>query len=65
MNTTSSLEEDEDVEMVMHIGDISYAVGYLSEWDHSLWQVTLYAYIYIHTYIYREREIHGSISSVK
>ena len=32
-NTTLRIQEDKDIDMVLHIGDISYACGFLSEWD--------------------------------
>ena len=32
-NTTRQIAEDPDSELVLHIGDISYAVGFLAEWD--------------------------------
>ena len=31
--TTKGLYNDDSIEMVLHIGDISYAVGYMSEWE--------------------------------
>lgn len=34
LNTTRQLIKDlENIDMVIHIGDISYAMGYLSQWD--------------------------------
>jgi len=38
-NTTAALFKDEAVELVLHIGDISYAVGYLSEWENFFRQI--------------------------
>ena len=38
LNTTVSLERD-PAELVLHIGDISYAVGYMAEWDRFLQQL--------------------------
>eukprot|EP00929_Paragymnodinium_shiwhaense_P007353 TRINITY_DN111258_c0_g1_i1.p1 TRINITY_DN111258_c0_g1~~TRINITY_DN111258_c0_g1_i1.p1 ORF type:complete len:697 (+),score=162.35 TRINITY_DN111258_c0_g1_i1:65-2092(+) len=38
-NTTSALEKDTASELVLHIGDISYAVGYISEWDNFFRQI--------------------------
>lgn len=32
-NTTNRVGDDKDAEFVLHIGDISYACGFLSEWD--------------------------------
>jgi hypothetical protein len=32
-NTTNRIADDKDAEFVLHIGDISYACGFLSEWD--------------------------------
>merc|ERR1712166_1508383 len=32
-NTTKLIGADKDIDMVLHIGDISYACGFLSEWD--------------------------------
>jgi len=32
-NTTTLIEADKEIDMVLHIGDISYACGFLSEWD--------------------------------
>lgn len=39
LNTTRTVAADEAIEMVLHIGDISYAVGYLSEWDNFFRQI--------------------------
>eukprot|EP00940_MAST-03C_sp_MAST-3C-sp2_P000972 g972.t1 len=39
LNTTRALESDAGAEFVLHIGDISYAVGYMSEWDHFFRQI--------------------------
>jgi hypothetical protein len=42
VNTTRRIVEeieDNGVDMVLHIGDISYAVGYLSEWESFLQQI--------------------------
>lgn len=34
LNTTKQIIKDlENIDMVIHIGDISYANGYLSQWD--------------------------------
>ncbi|KAJ7516122.1 hypothetical protein O6H91_22G043600 [Diphasiastrum complanatum] len=34
LDTIASLKEDlENIDLVLHIGDISYANGYLSQWD--------------------------------
>lgn len=39
-NTTTQLIQDlENIDMVFHIGDISYANGYLSQWDQFTAQV--------------------------
>jgi acid phosphatase type 7 len=32
-NTTKLIGNDDDIQMVLHIGDISYACGFLAEWD--------------------------------
>ena len=32
-NTTQRIAQEKDIDMVLHIGDISYACGFLSEWD--------------------------------
>jgi hypothetical protein len=34
------LSTDKDVDMVIHIGDISYATGFLVEWDSFLEMIT-------------------------
>jgi hypothetical protein len=40
LNTTDRLIEDLDnIDIVFHIGDLSYANGYLSEWDQFTAQV--------------------------
>jgi hypothetical protein len=40
INTTQQLIQDlENIDMVFHIGDISYANGYLSQWDQFTAQV--------------------------
>lgn len=39
LNTTRNLFQDEEIELVLHIGDISYAVGFLSEWENFFWQI--------------------------
>eukprot|EP00928_Gymnodinium_smaydae_P004586 TRINITY_DN11557_c0_g2_i1.p1 TRINITY_DN11557_c0_g2~~TRINITY_DN11557_c0_g2_i1.p1 ORF type:complete len:544 (-),score=54.78 TRINITY_DN11557_c0_g2_i1:172-1803(-) len=39
INTTRTLARDTSVEMVLHIGDISYAVGYMAEWDNFFRQI--------------------------
>ncbi|KAF8013912.1 hypothetical protein BT93_I1694 [Corymbia citriodora subsp. variegata] len=40
LNTTYQLSKDlENIDIVFHIGDISYAVGYLSQWDQFTEQV--------------------------
>lgn len=40
INTTQQLIQDlENIDMVFHIGDISYANGYLSQWDQFTEQV--------------------------
>jgi len=34
LNTTKQIIKDlENIDMVIHIGDLSYANGYLSQWD--------------------------------
>merc|ERR1711871_1053042 len=38
-NTTDQLYKDKEAEMVLHIGDIAYAVGFLSEWNNFFWQI--------------------------
>ena len=39
LNTTKALQGDDLSEFVLHIGDISYAVGYMSEWDRFMTQI--------------------------
>ena len=39
INTTMGLYNDDSIEMVLHIGDISYAVGFMSEWENFFWQI--------------------------
>eukprot|EP00928_Gymnodinium_smaydae_P036992 TRINITY_DN25750_c0_g1_i1.p1 TRINITY_DN25750_c0_g1~~TRINITY_DN25750_c0_g1_i1.p1 ORF type:complete len:651 (+),score=59.57 TRINITY_DN25750_c0_g1_i1:15-1967(+) len=39
VNTTVALASDSAIEIVLHIGDISYAVGYMAEWDNFFRQI--------------------------
>ena len=39
LNTSRALFADKDAEMVLHIGDISYACGFLSEWNNFFYQI--------------------------
>eukprot|EP00928_Gymnodinium_smaydae_P088344 TRINITY_DN72448_c0_g1_i1.p1 TRINITY_DN72448_c0_g1~~TRINITY_DN72448_c0_g1_i1.p1 ORF type:complete len:631 (+),score=77.97 TRINITY_DN72448_c0_g1_i1:34-1926(+) len=38
-NTTRALASDTSADFVLHIGDISYAVGYMSQWDNFFRQI--------------------------
>ncbi|KAB1217440.1 putative inactive purple acid phosphatase 1 [Morella rubra] len=45
LNTTDQLIKDLDnIDIVLHIGDITYANGYISHWDQFTWQVEPFHY---------------------
>jgi phosphodiesterase/alkaline phosphatase D-like protein len=58
LNTTKQIIKDlENIDMVIHIGDLSYANGYLSQWDQFTEQIDCVNYCALHDW-------HVSFSSV-
>lgn len=33
LDTSNNINSEEDVDLIVHVGDISYAQGYVAEWD--------------------------------
>ena len=33
LGTSKNINEEEDVDLLVHVGDLSYAMGYVADWD--------------------------------